>query len=735
MAIDFTKVEEYVNNVKRVEEDLAKYQELFDPEKLLEFRQVTTALEQSIEVAKNDSRKLSIGIVGAVKAGKSSFLNACIFDGEEYLPKAATPMTAALTRITYSDTPKAVIHFYTNEDWNTIVKQSNMYDEGLKNAYDAYCNRIYAQNTPSTYGYGATPVSVLMSQDEYEKSQYKCPSETQCGAKELTRMAADPTLLDKLGGTDEISGDIIAKLNDYVGANGYYTPIVNYVELQVDNPYVEDFEIVDTPGLNDPIVSRGIRTKQFLRSCDVVLLLSPCSQFMDARMIDLMAASLPDAGVREIVVIGSKLDSGILNESTDDFAVAYKDAVDCYKSQFLKSISDVKQKGRRLDALDKFDLQKVIFSSSTCFTIAKKLKNNITLDENEQKVYDNLHTVFRNFDDKYLGSLGGISKVRMALNAVLERKVEIIEGKSSGLLDNAKINHLQVLEKIIQETVSSSVKLETVTAEELRQRSSNIRDVIDASRKKIMYIFEGAVTDCDKKVQRILPELAVESEKHQKLSIKQSTHDEHTTERVGLFGLKTEIINYKVMEYSADVSDVIKNLKQYAAKCHSYVNGEFEHIFNKEVFSQKIKEVVLHAFEQGQKEFDEDDILRPLQNVLAKISIPHIKVDVTEYIDEVDTRFQGGYAKNQDIHRLSSLQSNFLNRIEKNLMTQLAGALSEMTKTLNTQAVCFADQIEKEFCSELEKLQSQAIEKERYIEAYKKFAGCLREMKADIAAM
>ena len=120
-----------------------------------------------------------------------------------------------------------------------------------------------------------------MSKEDFEKG-YKCKSENQRGAKELIRMAKDPMLMKLLGKTQEIEGDIILQMEDYVGAKGRYTPIVSYVELQVDDKYMEDIEIVDTPGLNDPVVSRGIRTKRFLTDCDVVLLLSPCSQFMNA---------------------------------------------------------------------------------------------------------------------------------------------------------------------------------------------------------------------------------------------------------------------------------------------------------------------------------------------------------------------------------------------------------------------------------------------------------------------
>ena len=730
MAINYDAINEYLRIVNEIEETLVKYQELFDQEKIFEFKQVKNSLKQNVEAAKSNSRKLSIGIVGAVKAGKSSFLNACIFDGKEYLPKAATPMTAALTRISYSDKPKAVIHYYKTEDWDTIEKLAALYDKALNEEYEKYVKRM-SDSKLSVIGKPFKKSSDQMSIEDFEKG-FRCKSEYQRGAKELTRMVKDdPLLMDKLGSTDEIEGDIISKLNDYVGANGRFTPIVSYVELQVDNPDVKDFEIVDTPGLNDPIVSRGVITKQFLRTCDVVLLLSPCSQFMDASTVNLMANSLPYAGVREILIVGSKFDSGILNESDEIFGVAYKKSLESYKNQFLKNLESAKKTGTHLDVLDKMSIDKVLFVSSTCFVIEKKLKNGDQLNENEQKTYDNLHQ-FGDFKDEYLSSLGGIKSVQMELNKVLERKKEIIDAKNSDMLDNARNNHLRILEKIIQETISSRSKLETISAEELKQRTTNIRNVIDSSRCKLMNLFDGAVIKCDEKIQRISPQLTIKMEMHKKIAVETTTTNDSRIERVGLFGLKKERIPYTVTNDSANISSVIENIKQYSASCHTYVNTEFKNVFDKEEFAHKIKEIVLKAFED-KKEFDEDDILLPLNNVLDKISIPHIYIDYTPYIDEVETRFEKGYAENEEIHKLYNLQIKLLNRIETEMNEQLRYALEEIKKTLNKQANSFADQIEKKLCAELDKLQEQVEEKEHYIEEYRMFADIVKKFKSQIS--
>lgn len=735
MAINYQKAKNYLDEVRGVEQILSENQELFNEEKLIEFKQVTNALVQDIERSKQDLRKLSIGIVGAVKAGKSSFLNACLFDGEDYLPKAATPMTAALTKITYSDDPKAVIHFYSREDWNIIEKHADTYDKNMKKAYEDYLQTVQRRGKRGIEE--KTHPEGVMSPGEYEKSyQIEADKERENaifqGAKELTRMAQKSILNEKLGTKDEISGDVISQLDEYVGANGKYTPLVSYVELQVNNPALKDLEIVDTPGLNDPIVSRSVVTKQFLRSCDVVLLLSPCSQFMDDKTVGLMANTLPTAGVREILVVGSKLDSGILNENHGSFAQMYKKSLQDYKDQFRKNLMQAKSIGNNLDILDKMDPEKVLFSSSVCFTIDKKINNNISLNEDERKVYDNLHSRFRDFEDKFLSPLSGISKIWDALEEVLNRKIEIIEDKNHELLERARSNHLQSLDRIIQESVSSRSKLESVSIEELRQRVSNITNVIDLSREKLWHVFEGAILQSDEKVQWLIPQLSKSQGKYQNFEVEKSVEDHYRIEKVGLLGLKKERIDYQVKTTTANVRDIMKNIKNYASYCHQYVLDEFKHVFNKEEFAHKIKEVVLSAFEKSQKEFDEEEILLPLQNVLTKISIPHIGFEYSKYADELKSRFPQDYVENTEIHELKAFQGMLLDRIESDLKNQLLDALTEIKETLQNQAKSFADQIERDFCSESEKLKGQVAERERYLLEYQQFAEKIKELRRKV---
>lgn len=728
MGFDPAKANAYLQQARQIEQTLSEHQELFDEGKFLDFQSVTTTLETEIQRAQQDARKLSIGIVGAMKAGKSSFLNACIFGGRDVLPKAATPMTAALTRIRYSETPQATVHFYERKDWEKIEDNAQKYEEQLNTKYSNYCKIYDRSHADSTEG--------VCSKQVFERTLFQQDvSEVLKSAKELTQMVgSNSAILEHLGDADVLDGDIMAKLQDYVGARGRFTPIVNYVELEVNLPELEDLEIVDTPGLNDPIVSRSYATRQFLRACDVVILLSPCSQFMDANTVGLMANGLPDNGVRKVIVVGSKLDSGLLNEPKGSFAVASQHALNSYKGQFRNTMQQaMRNNPRRAGILEKISESDLLFVSSTCSSMARKQKQHQPLSPAENLVLQNLHSNFPDFDETLLSSIGGISKVLKTLEAVRQQKAEIIHGKNNTLLETAQINHLRALDKIQQELSSSRTTLKNSTSEQLLQRTKAIQQVMESSRGKLMYIFDGAAIGCKNKVNQLLPQLTLEQQNHQRLDVQTSSEEHHGVEGTGLFGLIKEHYSYTVTNNRVDVSEVVTNLEHHASTCQNTINQEFQYVFNREQLSHRIVEVVLDAFRKSDMEFDEDDIRLPLQNVLNELSSPEIRFDYTTYIDKVESQFPSGYAENDDIHKLKSLQTRLLNEIDQDMGQQLTAALQMAANMLNKQAVTFADRIQELLCGELEKLQGQIQERETYLAAYQQFDKTIQQMKKQLA--
>ncbi len=87
----------------------------------------TEELEKTLKEMQAKDRDLKVGIIGCVKAGKSSLLNALIFEGVEVLPKAATPMTASLTILKYANTMSAEAEFYSPKDIAELENEHERY--------------------------------------------------------------------------------------------------------------------------------------------------------------------------------------------------------------------------------------------------------------------------------------------------------------------------------------------------------------------------------------------------------------------------------------------------------------------------------------------------------------------------------------------------------------------------------------------------------------------------------
>ncbi len=264
------------------EELQSKKQRLIEmAKKATEYGWIDTARKDEI-VNKINNDVLTIGVIGQMKCGKSTFLNAFVFE-DDILPSAVTPMTAALSVITYGQQKKIVAEFYTQDEWEEQKMQASRSLDDVKG-------------------------------NSLEESKVKA-------AKELVEKAG------KLGGNiDSYLGktqeDSFENLIEYVGADGKYVSITKSVKIYYPKDYLKGVEVVDTPGFNDPIVSREERTKDFLRKADVVVLMLYANRAFDATDRDILFKNVRNCGVGKVIIGVNKYD------------------IPCAKGQYESEITD-----------------------------------------------------------------------------------------------------------------------------------------------------------------------------------------------------------------------------------------------------------------------------------------------------------------------------------------------------------------------------------------------------------
>lgn len=88
-------------------------------------------------------------------------------------------------------------------------------------------------------------------------------------------------------------------------------PYTKAVQISLNSPNLKDLEIIDTPGVNDPIVSREEHTKALLKECDVVFVIIPSSHFLGADDIDLFDRVSNKEGIQRVYFVASQVDSAV----------------------------------------------------------------------------------------------------------------------------------------------------------------------------------------------------------------------------------------------------------------------------------------------------------------------------------------------------------------------------------------------------------------------------------------
>ena len=88
---------------------------------------------------------------------------------------------------------------------------------------------------------------------------------------------------------------------------------MNSLTLGLPLDSMRDLAVVDTPGLNDPVLSRTEQTRRCLETCDAIFFLSRCGSFLDRSDLDLLTAQLPQKGAAELVLAATQFDSALID--------------------------------------------------------------------------------------------------------------------------------------------------------------------------------------------------------------------------------------------------------------------------------------------------------------------------------------------------------------------------------------------------------------------------------------
>lgn len=428
-------------------------------QKALEHNWITQEqFDEFLHKIEND--KLVIGVIGQMKAGKSTFLNALIFK-DEVLPAATTPMTASLSVLTYGEEKKLEAEFYTSQEWAELKEFASL-------------------NEASYEG------------DNNQQSKIKAAKEII--AKSVIIEKELPLLL----GTKK--ADAFENLIEYVGADGKFISITKSVRIEYPLEYLKGVEIVDTPGFNDPVVSREERTKDFLKKADVVIMLLYAGRAFDATDKDIIFNKVRSVGVGKLLVGVNKYDINYAQGETNEAMVTY------VKEQLLKASEEHTHTNNSIATLVKE--QDPLLLSANMALMSKMDIVKIGQDKDLNFYYK------KALDDFEIGTQAQMYEKSLMpafeeaiRKIILQSKDEILIQKPINLIKQIGENKL---EELLKDKTQSNNELVI-----LKKPDADLEDLLEntkKAKKRIDRKIEGLENEVVEKIKKSIKKLTNETE-------------------------------------------------------------------------------------------------------------------------------------------------------------------------------------------------------------------------------
>lgn len=468
--------------------------------------QSTATIEETIEGFGEAGRRLNIGVIGRVKAGKSSLINALLFDGATVLPKAATPMTAALTTIEHGGKLTAKVEFFSRKDLEQLRQKYNEYNLLIEDKVKEATSKIVERLKRLKKSDADRPDEARIKAQALRAIEFSHPSLAAAGDlyKRISESRINP---ETLGQSRTLEADSLAELKDelnrYVGSEGELMPFTKSLGLSLADESLVDIKVIDTPGLNDAVASREQRTYEMLNQCDVVFIVSPAGQFLNAHDLELAGRLTQREGVREVFVVASQVDTQLHGDVRSGTNANLPKAIERVRSVLARQGKDVlhNQGNEVLRSIAGEESQRLLLSSGICQTLLVQPES--MWDDGARHVYEHLAEDYPDyFGDpnearRYLRELSGQDELRQRVSSVRDHKKRIQAERAANYLTDQYGTFQRYLSDLIAYFGKRRQQISSADTEELKQRIENLNRIKVQGERAAKHVFEDKVQELD----------------------------------------------------------------------------------------------------------------------------------------------------------------------------------------------------------------------------------------------
>ncbi|GAA6846372.1 dynamin family protein [Helicobacter pylori] len=697
----------------------------------------TEELEKTLKGMQAENRGLKVGIIGRMKAGKSSLLNALIFEGKDVLPKAATTETSSLTILKYAQNLSTQVEFYSQKDILELKNEHERYEkkfkeivseeikkleekqQGLLNKAKGVMGGIGKAFSRNKSNEEAPKERILSDEEILKKAQKIAKKELEKDAKlsashdQYERMKKsgliNPKDLETRIQTDSLE-ELNQKLYQFVGKEGKFMPYTKVVQISLNNPNLKDLEIIDTPGVNDPIVSREARTKALLKECDVVFVIIPSGNFLTDSDMDLFDRVSNKEGIQRVYFVASQADSAVcapseVENSRHHLPTALENVQKILSSSLNATMSLLEKKyPHQQEIFESVIKNGVILTSGVCYNLYKDFENQASWErekEEYQLAWENLTNDYPDAfdsDDKSKESLlllSNMGAIRERLEEAAKEKENIISQRLQKYLEAQANNLHNLIMQLSQDLEKEKNRIKDADLNKISEQLKEYEKLSDKIETNFKEEYDTFVLNFIKDIKNRLNNALKEAAQTASDGIKEKEENPERVEQDGFWGGFKRLWGGVFGEdwgYESGIKAgaVIDFLKEMNKDCEDALNDQvksFKIDFRKELYKEILP--VLREIINNDSLIDEVAFKKSVHAVTDKIEFKEF--DHTDIPSEIEG--QTGFLKGDEVKQFIESVKSYVRGFEDKTLRDVKEYCTYLEKELENQN--FADSYSK----------------------------------------
>lgn len=540
-----------------------------------------------------------------------------------------------------------------------------------------------------------------------------------------------------------------------MGADGKYMPCTKAVQISLNNPNLKDLEVIDTPGVNDPIASREERTKALLKDCDVVFIVSPSNQFLTDSDMDLFDRVSHKEGLQEIYFVASQADSAVgsmseVEKSNQHLPTALENAQKALSSQLSNIMEALIQKyPNQREIFEKAIKNGVILASGVCFSMYKDFNNQASWERNQKT--EEYHNALRNLKDFYPDAFSSDDKSKESLlflsnmGAIEERlekaakeKEKIISQKLQDYAKSQAKNLHNLITQLLQDLEDEKKRVKNADISAIKEQIKAYENLSGNIDTKFSEVYEEFILHFINNIRVGLGETLTKAIQTAKVGAREEEEEERYTERVKQGGLGGwarwfgSVVGEKDWGYNEvertratiKAGAVLDYLTEMHESCESALNdsaNSFKVVFKKELYAKVFSQL---------REIISDDLIDEVafqKSVMAVLD--SIEFKEFDYTDKLPGEIRGktGNLKGDEADAFIQSVEKHVRNFKDETRKDVRGYIQGLRETLERQN--FASDTLQKLKENMQNLHNQVQNKEQSIAQLEKQIKALKRIQ------